>query len=537
MHCWFKYLKGKGLDLQTRFHDDIFTLLRILNMPTRISVLYVDDEPDLLELGRQFLEIRGEFAVSTTESVADAKAMLLNKPFDAIISDYHMPETNGIEFLKYIRQQYPDIPFILFTGRGREEVVIEAINNGAEAYLQKGGAPLPQFTELAQKIRGAVGKQRAKRTLQRQTVVLGERVKELACLYNLAEVISTQGISLDDMLRQAADLISSGYQHPEFTSARIQFKGKEFSTPGFRRSVWNQDFPLFVDGEWAGLVEVSYTGAWSDEENAPFLAEESSLLHGIARLLENSIACKIADERLRNTCGIGSPPVLTNPDTVMNGERDLRLAAEKDLKRSKELQEQLLREVRQRVKNNLHTVHDLLALQSKYIRDDKVLTALQESQNRIKAMALVHEIVYQSPEIANIDLDLYVKTLGKNLLEFYSRKGREIILRTDISGITLGVNTAIPIGLILNELMSNALKHAFPNRNTGEIFIRVRRQDRNISIVFRDDGAGMPRDLNWRDTRSLGLRMVFSIVEQMKGTIGLDRSRGTEFSMVLEERK
>ena len=99
------------------------------------------------------------------------------------------------------------------------------------------------------------------------------------------------------------------------------------------------------------------------------------------------------------------------------------------------------------------------------------------------------------------------------------------------------MNTAIPIGLILNELMSNALKHAFPNRNTGEIFIRVRKKDRNISIGFRDDGAGMPRDLNWRDTRSLGLRMVFSIVGQMKGTIGLDRSRGTEFSMVLEERK
>ena len=99
------------------------------------------------------------------------------------------------------------------------------------------------------------------------------------------------------------------------------------------------------------------------------------------------------------------------------------------------------------------------------------------------------------------------------------------------------MNTAIPVGLILNELISNALKHAFPDRNTGEIFIRVRKKDRNISIIVKDDGVGMPRDVNWRDTRSLGLRMVFSLVEQMKGTIGLDRSRGTEFSMVLEERK
>ena len=106
-------------------------------MPEKIPILYVDDEPDLLEIGRQFLETLGDFTVNTAESVADAKAMLINKPFDVIVSDYQMPGTNGIEFLKYVRQQYPDTPFILFTGRGREEVVIEAINNGAEAYLQK----------------------------------------------------------------------------------------------------------------------------------------------------------------------------------------------------------------------------------------------------------------------------------------------------------------------------------------------------------------------------------------------------------------
>lgn len=506
-------------------------------MPTRISVLFVDNDPGLLGPGRQFLESLGEFTVSTAESVADARAILSNKPFDVIVSEYQMPGTNGIEFLKYVRQQYPDIPFILFTGQNREEVLIEAINTGAEAYIRKAGDPLPQFAELARKIHVAVSRYRTIRALQRQTVVLGERVKELACLYNLAEIISTQGVSLDEMLRQATDLIPTGYQHPEFTHARILFRGKEFSTPGFRRSVWNQNFPLFVDGEWAGAVEVSYTGEWADAENAPFLAEESSLLQGIVRLLENTIASRIADERLHDTCGVGSPPVLTNADLVLKGERDQRLAAERDLKQLQRQQEQLLREVRQRVKNNLHTVHDLLALQSKYIRDDRVLNALQESQNRIKAMALVHEILYQSPEIASIDLDLYAKTLGKDLFDFYHRKGKEIVLRTDIPGITLGMNTAIPVGLILNELMSNALKHAFPDRTMGEIFIRVRKQDRNISITVRDNGAGMPRDVNWRDTKSLGLRMVFSIVEQMKGTIGLDRSKGTEFSMVLEERK
>ncbi|PKG31248.1 sensor histidine kinase, partial [Methanoregula sp.] len=167
----------------------------------------------------------------------------------------------------------------------------------------------------------------------------------------------------------------------------------------------------------------------------------------------------------------------------------------------------------------------------------KVLKKLHESQNRIRAMALVHEILYQTPEITNIDLALYVNTLGKNLFDFYKIKGSRITLRTDIPGICIGVNSAIPIGLIMNELISNALKHAFCGNSSGEIFIRVRKKDRSISLLVRDTGAGMPRDLNWRDLKSLGLRMVFSLVEQMNGTIGLDRSRGTEFSMVLEERK
>ena len=108
-------------------------------MPARISVLYVDDEPVLIELGRQFIEGMGDFSVSTAESVADAQDMLAGKPFDVIVSDYQMPGTDGIAFLKYARERYADTPFILFTGRGREEVVIEAINNGAEFYLQKGG--------------------------------------------------------------------------------------------------------------------------------------------------------------------------------------------------------------------------------------------------------------------------------------------------------------------------------------------------------------------------------------------------------------
>ena len=128
-----------------------------------ISVLYVDDEPALLELGKTYLEKSGLITVETSNSVADAKVRLAECCYDAIISDYQMPVTNGIEFLKYIRTTHGDLPFILFTGRGREEVVIEALNLGADFYLQKGGRPAPQFVELEHKIKLAVHQKRSER--------------------------------------------------------------------------------------------------------------------------------------------------------------------------------------------------------------------------------------------------------------------------------------------------------------------------------------------------------------------------------------
>jgi len=134
-------------------------------MEEGINVLYVDDEPGLLEIARLFLEDAGNFRVSTSASAKDALQKSLIPSYDAIISDYQMPGMDGIAFLKEVRHQYGDIPFILFTGRGREEVVIEAINNGADFYLQKGGEPTAQFAELGHKIRQAVLRKRAEFSL------------------------------------------------------------------------------------------------------------------------------------------------------------------------------------------------------------------------------------------------------------------------------------------------------------------------------------------------------------------------------------
>jgi DNA-binding response OmpR family regulator len=133
------------------------------------SILYVDDEEALLDLGKIFLERDGTMAVETLTSAAAALDRIKSVPFDVVISDYQMPDMDGIEFLKAVRARFSDLPFILFTGRGREEVVIQAINNGADFYLQKGGDPGSQFAELSHKVKMAIERRRANLALQRET--------------------------------------------------------------------------------------------------------------------------------------------------------------------------------------------------------------------------------------------------------------------------------------------------------------------------------------------------------------------------------
>ena len=156
-------------------------------MAETIRVLYVDDEPSLLEIGKLFLEREGTFIVDTLTSVSEALTWLNTKRYDAILSDYQMPEMDGITFLKQIRTSGNATPFIVFTGRGREDVVIEALNNGADFYIQKGGEPKSQFAELSNKIRYAVSRKHSEEALGESELLEKEmeyHEKELMKFYN-----------------------------------------------------------------------------------------------------------------------------------------------------------------------------------------------------------------------------------------------------------------------------------------------------------------------------------------------------------------
>jgi len=214
----------------------------------------------------------------------------------------------------------------------------------------------------------------------------------------------------------------------------------------------------------------------------------------------------------------------TMTDITERRRADMQIAA------SLKEKEVLLKEIHHRVKNNLQVISSLLNLQAANVVDSQTLEQLRESQNRIRSMALIHERLYQSGNLARIDFAEYTRSLVGFLARSYGVPGVQV--QVNVQNIDLPVNTAIPCGLIINELVSNALKYAFPNERGGEVEIRVEAAPEGTAVVsVRDDGIGLPHELDYQNTATLGLQLVNTLTKQLNGTIGLIRDRGTTFSI------
>jgi two-component sensor histidine kinase len=211
-----------------------------------------------------------------------------------------------------------------------------------------------------------------------------------------------------------------------------------------------------------------------------------------------------------------------------------RKQTEERIQHSLEEKEVLLKEIHHRVKNNMQVISSMLNLQSTYVKDEEVV--FRESQNRVRSMALIHEKLYQSDDLAKIDISKYIHNLVSFLCDSYCVSPNAVTMKIDVEDILLGIDAAIPCGLILNELVSNALKHAFPGDKKGEILVVMHTRDGLCTLSIADDGVGLPKGLDVRNTESLGLQLVDSLVQQLNGEMVLvSRERGAEFVLTFPD--
>ncbi|MEM4196113.1 MAG: PAS domain S-box protein, partial [Methanothermobacter sp.] len=206
--------------------------------------------------------------------------------------------------------------------------------------------------------------------------------------------------------------------------------------------------------------------------------------------------------------------------------------AEEEILRSLREKEVLLREIHHRVKNNLQIISSLLNLQLSRIGDEELRKIVRESQGRIKAMAMIHEHLYQSESLERVNFREYVEKLVGDIIISHGVSVRKNI---EIEDMELDLDTAIPLGLIINELVTNSIKYAFPD-GRGTITIGMRKADGSVELVVADDGVGLPEDVDPSSTGTLGLKLVGLLTEQLNGKMTLDVDGGTKFSIVFRER-
>ncbi len=211
--------------------------------------------------------------------------------------------------------------------------------------------------------------------------------------------------------------------------------------------------------------------------------------------------------------------------------------AKNDLKKTIKEKNVLLSEVHHRVKNNMQIISSLLNLQTHYVSDDKTISILKESQDRVKAMAILYEKLYLSDDLTEINFEEYIQGLIKGLFYTHNVEEGQISTTIEIENIFLNIETSIPCGLIISELVSNSLKHAFSNGRKGKISLSLQSVGDKFELIVSDNGIGFPEDLDFRNTDSLGLQLVNNLVNQIDGEISLEKSHGTQFKILFHELK
>ncbi len=230
-------------------------------------------------------------------------------------------------------------------------------------------------------------------------------------------------------------------------------------------------------------------------------------------------------------------------DTIpLKGEKVRILGVLRDITKRKEAEEQLknalreneilLRELHHRVKNNMQIISSLLRLQARNIKNKKLHESFKSCQNRIRSMALIHEKFYKSKDLTRIELDKYIQALTIHLFHTYGVAPNTIKLTTEMDNVHIEINRAISLGLITNELVSNSLRHAFPNGKKGEIRIELHKSfNSKFELVIGDNGVGIPKNIDLSNTRSLGIQLVNDLVRQLDGQVDLKRDKGTTFQI------
>ncbi|MCG6553394.1 MAG: response regulator [Candidatus Magnetominusculus sp. LBB02] len=459
-------------------------------MPGR--VLVIDDEVEVRNSVADLLRNKGGFETAVAANAKSALNLMKKHAYDAAVIDIVLPDMDGTVLLRALRKLNPCLVCIVITGHADFNIVYEAIKSGADGFFTK---PFPIEDVIAR-----INESLQQKCLQRQLIESEDRYRSLVQK-------STEGICNLDM------------------DGRVVF-----SNPACQK--------MFEKDEQE-LLGLRYVDVVNSKDAAQVEDGVECAKKGINVSLQYEISTYSANKWVESTI----TPIKSDKGAAVSSiliiSRDIteRVKMEAQLTDALGQKETLLRELHHRVKNNMQVIISLLKLQSAYLKDSYDKDVLRDIEHRIKVMAIVHERLNRTSDMASISFKYYVKQVANEMMSSYRGVKHNVTVKITGDDFMLGIDTAVPCGLVINELLSNAIKHAFSGTDGGVIKINFKSHKTDeYEVTVKDNGVGMPGDIIIDAANTLGLTLVHMlVVTQLKGKCYYEVGDGTEFHFTFKE--
>jgi PAS domain S-box-containing protein len=469
-------------------------------MAEEIRVLILEDVPLDAELIETQLKREGlQFTSRIVEKEEDYSRELVEFQPSIILADHSLPQFDGITAMNMAREITPNTPFIFVSGKIGEDFAVEMLKEGATDYVLKNN-----LTKLPHAVKRALKEAKEKIEKLAAEQALKEREEKYRTLFeyfpNYVVLLGLDGKIMD--LNHAAAKFSP--------LSRDETIGMYFtdlqSITGEDSSFYQELFSKFLSGEEVGTFESRLI---SREGEIRLMEVHPAPLYKAGELFAVQVIAQDITERKK---------------------------AETEINASLKEKEMLLGEINSRVRNYMNMISSLLELQSVYMKDEENRGVLKDNKNRVKSMLLIHDGFSQSEDFALIDFSQYIKKLIELITSSYNVDTDRIQMKTRTDGLMLDIDAAIPCGLIINELLTNAVKHAFPEDKKGKISVEfgLDNQENNVLIV-EDNGVELSDDIDFKNSGTMGFQLVNTLVNQLKGSIILSRDKGTTFQIIWSE--
>ncbi len=460
-------------------------------MKRKVRIIYIEDEIKDVELVQaQFFSEKFPFTMTHVENKDELFDELKKNKYDIILLDYSLPGFDPLETIAELKTLSPETPIIVISGTIGEELAIETLKAGAIDYVLK--YRLASLVPAINRALQLFEERRKRRQAQEELRISEERFRVLA--------------------ENASDII-----------AKHTFEGIYLYISPSTREITGYD-PKELIGENC------YDYIHPDDFNTVEKWHKKILEENNTSAAEYRYRCKNGEYIWLETKAKKIGPDLESKEpTVLSVSRDIseRKAFEEKLKANLREKEILLNEIHHRVKNNLQIISSLLNLQAGRINAPEAKEGFQKSVDRIRTLALIHEKLYKSDNLAEIKFVEYAKSLARGLFLAYHSPDSQISLVVEGGDARLGIDKAIPCGLLINELVTNSLKYAFPNRKKGTIRIAFEDLEDSYTLIVADDGVGLPPDFPSSET--MGSRLLRALTDQLEGEMKIDRENGTKF--------